>query len=70
MSVILGELEQKVMDIMWAREDSLKPAEVLESLNSDLAYTTVMTILKRLSDKGLLLQCSYYKKTVCKKQTI
>lgn len=54
MAKLLGELEQKIMDILWRENRSLKPAEVLECLGEDLAYTTVMTVLKRLHDKKLL----------------
>jgi len=37
---------------LWAAEGPLTPAQVQESLGSDLAYTTVMTILSRLYEKG------------------
>ena len=53
----LGELELAAMDIVWERE-SVTVADVLESLNQEdnrqLAYTTVMTIMSRLADKGWL----------------
>lgn len=54
MRKVLGELEQKVMDVLWSQEQALKPAEVRTLLDNVPAYTTVMTILKRLHDKGLL----------------
>ena len=38
---------------LWATDRPRTAAEVRESLGSDLAYTTVMTILCRLADKGL-----------------
>lgn len=44
------------MEEMWCREDATV-REVLESLNrgrKQRAYTTVMTIMRRLDDKGLL----------------
>lgn len=50
----LGELEQKIMNIIWQSKGALKPADVLEKLNGDYAYTTVMTLLSRLYDKGFL----------------
>ena len=49
----MGALEAKVLECLWGFEDAATPAEVLESIDSDLAYTTVMTILTRLFDKGL-----------------
>ncbi len=49
-----GPLEQKVMDILWKSSKSLKPIEVLQELKGDYAYTTIMTILKRLTDKKIV----------------
>jgi len=52
----LGELEARVMTLIWERGGWLTPREVLDSLTPEreLAYTTVMTILVRLWRKGLL----------------
>ena len=49
----LGDLEEKVMNILWERGDGTV-REVREELKEDLAHTTVMTILDRLYKKGLL----------------
>ena len=49
----MGELESDVMAVLWAADGSCTPAEVRDALAADLAYTTVMTILVRLSAKGL-----------------
>ena len=53
----LHELEQEVMDELWSLGESPGRA-VLEGLNARSgrvrAYTTIMTILNRLHDKGLL----------------
>jgi predicted transcriptional regulator len=49
----MGALEAEVLGVLWGAEHPLTPAEVLEALDSDLAYTTVMTILSRLWEKGL-----------------
>lgn len=50
-----GPLEQRVMQSLWDHADQT-PRQVLERLNADstrpLAYTTVTTILVRLSRKG------------------
>lgn len=40
--------------VLWAADVPLAPAEVQSALGSDLAYTTVTTILTRLHGKGLL----------------
>lgn len=49
-----GELESEVLATLWASERPLTPSDVLEHLDDDLAYTTVMTTLTRLFDKGLV----------------
>lgn len=51
---MLGSLQTKIMDILWAADHPLKPAEVLEKLGNGYAYTTIMTILKRLADKRVV----------------
>ena len=56
---LLGELEADVMRVVWPREHATV-REVLEALNSErprqIAYTTVMTVMSRLAEKGLLLR--------------
>ena len=43
--------ERFVMNVMWER-GSATVAEVLEDLQAGLAYTTVLTILRRLENQG------------------
>lgn len=52
---LLGELELAIMRVAWGRE-SITVREVLAVLNKKraLAYTTVMTVMGRLAEKGLL----------------
>lgn len=51
----LGPLEHKVMDIVWAQKEATvySVVETIEKEKS-LAYTTVMTVMSRLTKKGLL----------------
>jgi predicted transcriptional regulator len=52
----LHELESEVMEEVW-RHDEVTVREVLDALNrgpKQRAYTTVMTIMTRLDEKGLL----------------
>lgn len=49
----MGELEGEVLAQLWGSERPLTPREVRDSLGGTLAYTTVMTILGRLWEKGL-----------------
>ena len=53
----LGPLEPDVMGIVWELGD-VAVADVVERLRTrrDLHHNTVMTVMKRLSDKGLLEQ--------------
>ena len=39
---------------LWAAEGALVPAAVQARIGGDLAYTTVMTILARLYEKGVI----------------
>lgn len=48
-----GALEAEVLAVLWSAEAPLSPAEVQAQLEDDLAYTTVVTILTRLHDKGV-----------------
>ena len=52
----MGQLEARVMDVLWDHGDWLTPGEVNDTLSREreLAYTTVMTILVRLHEKGLV----------------
>ena len=49
----IGALESQILDVLWRSERPLTPSDVLAELDSDLAYTTVMTVLGRLWNKGL-----------------
>jgi predicted transcriptional regulator len=51
----LGALEAEVMDYVWGRADWVGVNDILAALRGQRrAYTTVMTIVTRLCDKGLL----------------
>jgi predicted transcriptional regulator len=52
-----GELEAQVMDVLWDAERWMTPRDVHLAITTPrrpLAYTTVMTILVRLWNKGML----------------
>jgi predicted transcriptional regulator len=51
-----GELEARVMDALWSEGEWLSAADVQKLLKRrpQLAYTTVMTILVRLWEKGMV----------------
>ena len=51
-----GALEKAVLLQLWSLGHPATPAEVLAGLDGDLAYTTVMTILTRLWNKGLVVR--------------
>src|SRR4029079_4311572 len=50
----MGALEHEGLSELWGLGEPATPAVVLDALGSDLAYTTVMTILTRLWQKGLV----------------
>jgi predicted transcriptional regulator len=47
-----GAREAEVLAALWAAESPMTPEEVRQVLGDDLAYTTVLTILVRLQEKG------------------
>lgn len=51
MDLLFTDRELDIMDVLW-EEASATVAEVQERLHDDLAYTTVLTILRTLEDKG------------------
>jgi predicted transcriptional regulator len=53
---VLGELESAVMAILWSCGTPLSVRDVHArvGIDRDLAYTTVMTVLDRLSKKGIV----------------
>jgi predicted transcriptional regulator len=54
----LHELETEIMDAVWAGGEETTVRRVMDELNArsspDRAYTTFMTVMARLDDKGLL----------------
>lgn len=55
-SRLLGPLGAEVMAVLWSAREPLPVREVLDRLNrgrpEPLAYTTVMTVLTRLAERG------------------
>lgn len=54
---VLHELESQVMEEVWSRGEGTTVRDVVEALNrgrKKRAYTTVMTVMARLDEKGLL----------------
>ncbi|MDR1711577.1 MAG: BlaI/MecI/CopY family transcriptional regulator [Propionibacteriaceae bacterium] len=52
---LLGDLETSVMEVLWGSDRPLSVHEVHSALRKerDLAYTTIMTVLCRLTKKGI-----------------
>lgn len=48
-----GELETAILDVVW-HQHPVSVRDVLAKLNRGCAYTTVMTVMQRLFDKGVL----------------
>jgi BlaI family transcriptional regulator, penicillinase repressor len=51
MEIVLHEREMDLMEVLWER-GSATAAEVREALTDELAHNTVLTILRRLEQKG------------------
>ncbi len=53
-----GELESLILNVLWSSKRTLTSQEILEKANknSELALTTILTVLSRLEDKGLVLR--------------
>ena len=52
-----GALEAEILRVLWAHDAPMTPREVRDRLTldgRDLSYTTVMTVLVRLTNKGTL----------------
>ena len=50
----MGALEDHVMEYLWALGTPASPGEAHQAVAPELAYTTVMTVLTRLWEKGRL----------------
>ncbi len=55
---LLGDLERRVMEHLWKTPEpqTVRQVHAVVSAPRALAYTTVMTVLRRLADKGLVAQ--------------
>lgn len=55
---LVGPLEADVLEVLWGEKRPMAVRQVLEHLNDGrshpLAYTTVMTVMSRLAEKGIL----------------
>lgn len=53
-----GELERQVLDVLWDNGEPMSPRQVHDLLAGErrLAYTTTMTVMSRLWDKGRLVR--------------
>ena len=49
-----GDLKQQVLSVLLASDVPMTPGQVRDVIGADLAYTTVMTVLNRLSEQGLV----------------
>lgn len=55
---ILGELEKEIMEFLWETNSSVTVRGVVDKIRKKrkVAYTTIMTIMNRLVDKGILIR--------------
>lgn len=50
----ISNSEMEIMSIIWQRNGEITSAELAELLKNTWKTTTIMTFLKRLTDKGVL----------------
>ncbi|MFI0450309.1 BlaI/MecI/CopY family transcriptional regulator [Actinomadura sp. 6N118] len=55
-----GSLERAILHVLWSTDQELRGQEVLDQFNrtrrEPIAYPTVMTVLKRLIEKGAVVR--------------
>ncbi len=55
---MLGPLEAEIMELVWSAGGAVPVRDIVDRLNKgrgeNLAYTTVMTVMSRLAEKGML----------------
>ncbi|MYS21690.1 Predicted transcriptional regulator [Streptomyces sp. DvalAA-14] len=51
-----GELEAAVLNVLWTAGASMTPADVQRAVGTDLARSTVATVLARLHGKGSVVR--------------
>ena len=51
-----GGLEQEVLAVLLGADKPMTAAQVRAALGDALAYTTVLTVLSRIADKGLAIR--------------
>jgi len=55
LELFFGPLEAQIMDILWSATDlSIKDVQTKLGEDKDLNFNTVMTVMNRLIDKGML----------------
>ncbi len=54
----IGRLEAEIMAVVWGFEREVTVREVYETMREkkSIAYTTIMTVMNNLAEKGLLTQ--------------
>ena len=52
----LGDLEREVMEVFWADPSQILTVREVGTHFPNHAYTTIMTVLSRLSSKGFLVE--------------
>lgn len=52
---VVGELEARILEVVWAR-GTITVREVTEALGPNAHHKTIMTIMNRMVEKGLLVR--------------
>lgn len=49
-----GELEAEVLGTLWGSPKGLSSTQILSAMSAEIKITTLLTVLSRLEDKGLV----------------
>lgn len=62
---LLGDLEVEIMEQMWRRGEAATVRDITTIIKGErsVAYTTIMTVMSHLAEKGLLTRTPLDKKT-------
>ena len=64
LSKLLGPLEMEIMEVMWARYSAtVRDVTTILQAARPVAYTTIMTVMINLAEKGLLRRTPLDKRT-------
>jgi predicted transcriptional regulator len=50
----ISDSEMEIMKVIWSHDEAVTSAQIAEDLDTEWKPTTILTFLKRLTDKGII----------------